>query len=95
MGTLIGFVFKFLIDKLLIFKTKTKMAETTQELVKYLGFAIITTVIFCGTEITFLKVFGANYYLLGGLLGLIIGYTLKFILDRQYVLTTISYESNR
>ena len=30
MGTLIGFVFKFLIDKLLIFKYKTKMAETKQ-----------------------------------------------------------------
>lgn len=91
-GTIVGFIFKFLIDKLLIFKTRTKMIETTQELFKYLGFAIITTFIFWGTEIAFLKILGQNYYLLGGLIGLAIGYTLKFILDRQYVFTNMPYE---
>lgn len=89
MGTLIGFIFKFLVDKYIIFNTITSLAETTSELIKYFGFAILTTFIFWGSEVSFLFVFGEEFYLIGGLFGLFIGYTLKFIFDKNYVFTKI------
>jgi hypothetical protein len=84
-GTIMGFIFKYLIDKLVIFKSVTTIAGTTEEVLKYLLFAIFTTLIFWGTEILFILVLGEPFYLIGGLIGLIIGYTLKFFLDKNYV----------
>ena len=88
-GTIIGFIFKFFVDKYIIFNTITTMAETTTEIIKYFSFAVFTTIIFWGTETSFLVLFGEEYYLLGGLIGLIIGYTLKFIFDKNFVFTKI------
>ena len=85
-GTAAGFLFKFVVDKFLVFKTKiVTLRETREEFVKYLLFAIVTTIIFWGTEISFFLLLGKEYYLIGGLVGLIIGYSLKFFLDKEYV----------
>ena len=88
-GTVTGFIFKFLADKYIIFNTITTMAETTSEIIKYFSFAVFTTIIFWGIETSFLILFEEEYYLLGGLIGLIIGYSLKFIFDKKYVFTKI------
>ena len=85
-GTAAGFLFKFVVDKFLVFKTKiVTLRETKGEFVKYLLFAIVTTIIFWGTEISFFLLLGKECYLIGGLVGLIIGYSLKFFLDKEYV----------
>jgi len=88
-GTVAGFVFKFIVDKWIIFRDRLNEEETLQEagkqVTKYFGFAIFTTVIFWGTEGLFYLVLGESWYLVGGIIGLTIGYTIKFFLDRKYV----------
>jgi putative flippase GtrA len=90
-GTLTGFVFKFVVDKFIVFQdkiishSKDEIQKTTKQLGLYLGFAILTTAIFWGFELVFKILFSGDWYLIGGLVGLIIGYTLKFLFDRKYV----------
>ncbi|MFW9991129.1 MAG: GtrA family protein [Candidatus Odinarchaeota archaeon] len=92
-GTLVGFIFKFIVDKWIIFRDRLKedetLAETGKQITKYFGFAIFTTIIFWGTEGLFYLLLGEEWYLIGGVIGLSIGYTVKFILDRQYVFTEV------
>ncbi|MHA2335542.1 MAG: GtrA family protein, partial [Candidatus Hodarchaeales archaeon] len=80
-GTITGFVFKFIVDKWIIFRDRLKEEETITEAgkqaTKYFGFAIITTFIFWGTEGGFYLVLGEEWYLIGGIIGLAIGYTIK------------------
>lgn len=93
-GTLIGFLFKFLVDKFVVFEErllenrKAEIQKTSKQLSLYLGFAIFTTMIFWGFEFTFKILLSGNWYLFGGLIGLIIGYTVKFLLDRRFVFNT-------
>jgi len=87
LGTVSGFIFKFIVDKFVIFKSNYKgMTHTTKQLFVYTLFALITTAIFWGTEILFKIIFEfQNNELLGGLIGLSIGYTTKFFLDKKWV----------
>ena len=88
-GTLSGFVFKFIVDKFVVFEESTDsladVEETGKQLSLYFMFAIFTTLIFWGMELSFKILFEGDWFLLGGILGLIIGYSIKFILDRKYV----------
>jgi len=90
-GTLIGFIFKFIVDKFVVFEEKltdnrkVELERTTKQITIYFGFAIFTTMIFWGFEFSFKILLEGNWYLVGGLIGLIIGYTVKFILDRRFV----------
>ena len=92
-GTVIGFLFKFIVDKFVVFEekiTEKSMAElqkTTKQISMYFGFAILTTMIFWGFEFSFKFFLPGNWYLFGGLIGLIIGYTVKFLLDSRFVFT--------
>ena len=89
--TVLGFLFKFLADKFIVFEEKLsddRMADlqkSTKQITLYFGFAIFTTLIFFGFEFSFKIIFSGYWYLFGGLIGLIIGYTLKFLLDRKFV----------
>jgi len=86
-GTVAGFVFKFLADKFIVFGEKVVTAaskKTALQLVVYFLFAILTTAIFWGTE-TLFKLLWSDLYLVGGVIGLAIGYSLKFVLDRKFV----------
>ena len=93
-GTVAGFIFKFIVDKFVVFQesltqsTKEELQKTGKQLSLYLGFAIITTMIFWGFEFLFKIFLLGDWYLVGGLIGLIIGYTVKFLLDRTFVFTT-------
>lgn len=88
-GTVAGFVFKFVVDKLVIFgegaASFQDVGRTGRQVVLYFGFALITTAIFWGTELSFKVLFSGDVYLVGGVLGLAVGYTLKFLLDRTFV----------
>ncbi len=90
-GTGIGFVFKFIVDKFLIFKEKS-INRTLKQITVYTIFAIFTTGIFWGVESLFQILFSfENRELIGGFLGLSIGYTVKFFLDKKWV---FSIENN-
>ncbi|RKZ19011.1 GtrA family protein [bacterium] len=88
-GTITGFVFKFIVDKFYIFGEKfCSLQRTAGQFILYTGFAVFTTMIFWGTETLFRFVFSfENREILGGLIGLIIGYTTKYLLDRRWVFT--------
>jgi hypothetical protein len=86
-GTLVGFVVKFVLDKHFIFHDTTRGgARNTRQLMRYGLTGVITTAVFCSLEL------GADYIFharlaryLGGALGLVIGYWLKYHLDTRLV----------
>jgi putative flippase GtrA len=86
-ATIVAFIFKFLVDKIFIFEDKSKeIKENIRQIFFYGFFAVFTTIIFWGTELVFkiFFVFSFSEYI-GAVLGLAIGYTIKFLLDRKYV----------
>ena len=87
MGTGTGFLTKFILDKFIVFKEKHKnLAHTLYQMFIYGSFAIITTIIFWSFEISFKILFTMkNSEIIGGLIGLIIGYTVKYFLDKRMV----------
>lgn len=94
-GTLVGFVVKFVLDKHFIFYDKTRGGmRSTWQLVRYGLTGVITTAVFWALEL------GADYIFharlaryLGGALGLIIGYWLKYHLDTRLVFAQSSLSS--
>ena len=86
-GTLTGLVTKYILDKRWIFYYTTSCMQddlTCFGLYSLMG--IFTTAIFWGTEMSFYYLFdfsGSQY--IGGALGLSVGYTAKYILDKKYV----------
>jgi len=86
-GTVAGFIFKFIVDKFIVFREKHEsIQKTSKQILVYLFFAVITTIIFWGFEISFNHFFVfCNRDLIGGFIGLIIGYTIKYLLDRKWV----------
>lgn len=90
-GTVIGFVFKFIVDKFVVFEerisknARQELQKTTKQITMYFGFAIFTTIIFWGFEFSFKFFLPGYWYLVGGLIGLIVGYTVKFLLDSRFV----------
>ena len=87
-ATIIAFIFKYLVDKIFIFKDKTKYFSKThlKMIFMYGSFAILTTLIFWFFELSFKYFFNfKNAHYIGAVLGLAIGYTIKFLLDKKYV----------
>jgi len=86
-GTILGFVTKFILDKFVVFKEQNESAARTfRQITLYASFAVITTLIFWSFEIGFNVIFKSGIWdIVGGLIGLAIGYTIKFFLDKKYV----------
>jgi len=86
-GTLVGLVCKYILDKKFIFYHTPK--NKTHDLKKFIAYAftgIFTTVIFWGTEIEFNIYFkDENAKYIGAMIGLSIGYITKYFLDKKYV----------
>ena len=86
-GTLAGLLLKYILDKKYIFfyNPKTKKDDgTTFFLYSIMG--VFTTVIFWSFEIFFDHIFQtpqAKY--IGAILGLLIGYIIKYFLDKKFV----------
>lgn len=90
-ATIIAFIFKYVVDKLIIFKDKTAYFSKKhfKQIFFYGSFAVFTTLIFWGFEFCFKLVFSfSNAEIIGGLIGLLIGYSIKFLLDRKFVFNT-------
>jgi putative flippase GtrA len=87
MGTLTGLILKYLLDKKYIFhfKTKTKIEDSFKFLL-YTFMGVLTTIIFWGFELVFNSIFlfpSAKY--IGAIIGLSIGYVMKYHLDKRFV----------
>jgi len=86
-GTLSGLILKYILDKKYIFyhETKTKKDDGKKFLL-YSLMGVFTTFIFWGFEIGFDFIFRseiAKY--VGALIGLSIGYIVKYYLDKKFV----------
>lgn len=86
-GTVVGLVVKYVLDKRYIFQVSTEsLAHDGRLFLLYSLMGVFTTVIFWGTEILFDIVFDAEAMrYVGGALGLAAGYICKYLLDRKYV----------
>lgn len=86
-GTLAGLVSKYVLDKKYIFyHTPTDKVDDAKKFTLYSFMGVFTTIIFWGTEITFNTIFESPYAkYMGALIGLMIGYIIKYFLDKKYV----------
>ena len=86
-GTLVGLVVKYLLDKRWIFMNfDTSLKADGRRFALYTATGIVTTVLFWGSE-TILWFFWQTDMMreLGAVLGLTIGYVVKYRLDRRFV----------
>ena len=87
MKTIGGLGMKYILDKIFVFNYKTKnFSEDGKKFIIYSLLGVVTTIIFWSVEIAFDTLSDspiAKY--LGALLGLSIGYVIKYYLDRRYV----------
>lgn len=86
-GTGVGLVVKYILDKRYIFRFPThSIAHDTQTFALYTLMGLATTVIFWGVEFGFYHIFQTKEMrYLGGVIGLAIGYIAKYQLDKRYV----------
>jgi len=86
-GTLAGLVVKYILDKKFIFYHKVEnKKDDAKKFALYSLMGVFTTIIFWGTEIAFDALSSnedAKY--LGAIIGLSIGYIIKYFLDKKFV----------
>ena len=89
-GTLVGLVIKYLLDKRWIFYDAATGARAhSRRFGLYALMGVATTLIFWGSETAFWLIWGTDAMReAGAILGLTIGYVVKYRLDRAYVFTT-------
>lgn len=86
-GTLTGLVCKYLLDKKYIFAFETASTEANMKtFLAYTVTGIATTALFWGFELGFESLFGGKFArYMGAVIGLAIGYGVKYRLDKRYV----------
>ncbi len=86
-GTIVGLVLKYFLDKRWIFgDMSTGVKAHGKKFLLYTAMGIITTAIFWVTETAFWLVWEIDVMReVGAVIGLSIGYVVKYNLDRQYV----------
>lgn len=86
-GTAVGLVLKYVLDKLYIFRFKADGAlHDLQTFILYTGMGVVTTLVFWGFEFGFYQAFqDKSLRYLGGLIGLVLGYWAKYHLDKRFV----------
>ena len=83
----ITYIIKFFLDKYIVFKKSSlKIKETSQEFLKYFGFAILTTIENIGIQFLLDNFFNTPLEV-SVIIALSIGYLTKFFLDKKYVFT--------
>jgi len=86
-GTLAGLIVKYLLDKKFIFYHEVKnKKDDAKKFALYSLMGVFTTIIFWGTEIAFDALSqDPNAKYLGAVIGLSIGYVIKYFLDKKFV----------
>lgn len=88
-GTLVGLVVKYALDKRWIFHDRgTGVRHYGRTFALYTVMGVVTTAIFWGTETAFWLIWQTHFMReLGAILGLGVGYLVKYNLDRKFVFT--------
>lgn len=86
-GTGVGLVVKYILDKKYIFKYRVEnLKHDTHTFILYTVMGLVTTVIFWGFEFGFDYLYHSKEMrYLGGVIGLAIGYWIKYHLDKRFV----------
>ncbi|SLN70520.1 GtrA family protein [Roseisalinus antarcticus] len=86
-GTLVGLVIKYLLDKQWIFQdNSTGLRAHGQKFTLYTVMGLVTTAIFWGTETAFWLTWRTDLMReAGAVIGLAVGYVVKYQLDRRFV----------
>ena len=89
-GTGVGLVTKYILDKRYIFIFKTEnLAHDGKLFLLYSVMGIVTTALFWFIEYGFNWIFATECMrYIGGVIGLIMGYLIKYRLDKQFVFVT-------
>jgi putative flippase GtrA len=87
MGTLAGLPLRYFLEKRYIFSFESKNIKHDGQLfILYSSMGVFTTAIFWGTEYAFHLIFTTDVMrYIGGVLGLSIGYYIKYQLDKRFV----------
>jgi putative flippase GtrA len=87
MGTLTGLPLRYFLEKRYIFSFESKNIKHDGQLfILYSFMGVFTTAIFWGTEYAFHLIFTMDVMrYIGGVLGLTIGYYIKYQLDKRFV----------
>ena len=88
-GTIVGLVVKYVLDKRWIFgDTSTGVKAHSKKFGLYTAMGLITTAIFWSAETAFWLIWQTDMMReLGAVLGLAVGYVVKYNLDRRFVFT--------
>ncbi len=88
-GTIVGLIIKYLLDKRWIFyHQETGLKNHGQKFSLYTAMGVVTTAIFWGTETALWLIWQTDLMReLGAVIGLMIGYVVKYNLDRRFVFT--------
>ena len=85
-GTITGLSVKYLLDKYYIFNLNAREYRSKNTFVPYILTSVLTTIIFWFTELWFINYIQISYTeYIGAMVGLSIGYTLKYFLDKSFV----------
>jgi putative flippase GtrA len=86
-GTLVGLALKYVLDKRWIFGDRaTGLAAHGQRFTLYTATGVVTTALFWSTESAFWLIWGSDLMReAGAVLGLAVGYVIKYRLDRRFV----------
>ena len=93
-GTLVGLIIKFFLDKIFIFFDKTKDIKSLgRKFTIYTTMGMFTTSIFWVTETIFWLTWRQeNMREIGALLGLTLGYFIKYRLDKRFVFRNLNFK---
>ena len=91
-GTAVGLVLKYILDKRWIFYDTSKGAAVHgKKFTLYTLMGVVTTLIFWGSETAFWLVWRTDLMReIGAILGLAVGYVVKYHLDRRFVFNDFS-----
>ena len=91
-GTAVGLVVKYILDKKYIFRAQIEnISHDVRIFFLYTIMGVLTTIVFWGFEFAFDFIFQVKemrYF--GGIIGLSIGYVIKYFLDKNFVFKKIS-----
>ena len=94
-GTAMGLPLRYFLEKRYIFNfTSKNLVHDGKLFVFYSAMGVITTLIFWGTEYAFHLIYDTDFMrYLGGIIGLSIGFYVKYQLDKKYVFVNRSNEA--
>ena len=94
-GTAMGLPLRYFLEKRYIFNFRSRsLVHDGKLFVFYSAMGVITTLIFWGTEYAFHFIYDTDFMrYLGGIIGLSIGFYVKYQLDKKYVFVNSSNEA--